>query len=215
MVLNGTALGTNDPPIIEVDNDSDVELYLHVGKLTEMSVSPHIKKSFPVQTGAFSFNAAGANVLPDFGYIAFLNGNKYPWHFFIRSAHEQKDDVVAPETITEYNNLLADIKKKQEEAGIEKPQVDDARTVLDKQGDKAKAELSDVNIKRVALDYSDQKAVSDFNGLVDTANNDLQLYEGMKEPFNAKVNSYNSLIDALNAEQQQLGELEKKINAPH
>ena len=216
MVLTGTALGTDVPPVIEVDNQSDVQLYLHVDKLAEMSVNPHSIKSFTVQAGLFPFNAAGANVLPDFGYIAFLNGTKYPWRFFTRPHHQHKQQtLVTSEIITKYNALSADVKAKRQEAAIEKKQVDDARIALDSQDDKVKSEFSDIETKRTSLDHSDDKAVNAFNNFVDTANSDLETDKGMKEAFNAKVDAYNSLISSLDVEQKQLDDLEESVNAPH
>lgn len=216
LTLDSVSTGTSNSPVLEVDNDSDITLYLHVDKLAEMSVSPHTTRSLTVQAGIFSFNAAGPNVLPDFGYIAFLNGSKYPWHFFIRSAHTQKkQSIVTPQIIVDYNAKLADVNAKQAEIKIEKQQIDDARDTLNKLGDKAKMELDDVDTRRASLDHSDKKSVDDFNFSVVTANNDLDAYNKMKDDFNARVVAFNSYFDAWKIERQQLDALESAVNAPH
>jgi hypothetical protein len=215
VTISAISTGTSDPPVMEVNNDSDIRLYLHVDKLAEMSVSPHTTQSLPVKAGIFSFNAAGPNVLPDFGFIAFLNGNKYPWRFFIRSAHTQKaQSIVTPQMISDYNIKLADVNAKQATVEIEKQQIDDARDALHKQGDKVKAEADDIDLKRASLDHSDEKSVSDFNSLVDTSNSDLDTYNKMKDDFNTRVVAYNSYLDTLNAEKQQLDALESAVNTP-
>ncbi len=213
--LSNISTGTTDPPTMNIKNDLDVDLYLHIDKLAEVSISPHTVKSLTVQAGIFSFNAAAPNLLPDFGHMAFLNGTIYSWSFFIPSAHDsKKQSVVTPQMVADYNTKLADVNAKQAEIKIEKQQIDDARDNLHKQGDKAKAEADDIDARRIALDRTDEKAVDAFNLLVISANNDLNIYNKMKDDFNNRVDAYNSFLDALDAEKQQLASLERAVNAP-
>lgn len=201
---------------MEVKNDTDYDLYLHIDKLAEILIRPHTTKPLTVQSGTFHFNAAVSGYPPNFGYIAFFSGNEYPWRFFISHAHEHdQQSLVTPQMIADYNAKLADVNTKQAEIKIEKQQIDDARSALQKQDDKVKAESNDIDTRRVALDHSDEKAVADFNLLVVTENNDLDSYNKMNSDFNARIIAYNSYLDAWKAEKQQLDALGDTINASH
>ena len=214
-ILNGVSLGTSDPPVIEVQNDSDINLYLHLDKLAEVYVSPHTTKTVTIQAGIFAFNASGPKVLPDFGSMAFLPGTKYPWRFFVRSVREHKgQSVVTPALTAEYNTLLADVNVGQEEIKIESQQRDVDKATLDNQAEKVKTETSDIDAKRLMLDHSNQKAVDDFNRLVDSANDDSATYKKMLEQFNAKVDAYNEHLTTLKAKQHRLTDIEEIVNAP-
>lgn len=213
-VLNGMPLGTSDPPVIEVQNDSDINLYLHLDKLAEVYVSPHTTRTVSVQAGIFAFNASGPKVLPDFGYMAFLPGNKYPWRFFIGSARQHRSQsVLTPALTAEYYTLLAEVKVEQDETKIERQQHDVDKAALEKQSEKVKAESDDIDAKRPLLDHSDGKAVDDFNRLVGSANDDSNTYKKMLEQFNAKVDAFNAHLATLNAKRQRLANIEEIVNA--
>lgn len=217
-VINGVPLGTSEPPIIEVQNDSDISLYLHLDKLAEVYVSPHTTKSISIQAGIFAFNASGPKVLPDFGSMAFLPGTKYPWRFFIGSARQHRSQsVVTPALTAEYNMLLAEVKVEQDETKIERQQHDEDKAALDKHSEKVsekvKVEADDIDAKRPLLDHSDEKAVDDFNRLVDSTNDDANIYKKMLEQFNAKVDAFNAHLATLNAKRQRLADIEEIVNA--
>lgn len=214
VAIDAVSLGTSDPPIIEVINDTDTNLYLHIDKLAEMSISPHATRSVTVQAGIFAFNASEPKRLPSFGSMAFLNGSKYTWRFFVGSVLEHnRQNVVTPTEVAEYRRLLADVETKTAESKIGKQQLDDDRAALHKQRDEVEGEVGDIDAKRPLLDHSDDKAVDDFNRLVESANNDAHAFKKMQEQFNAEVAAFNSHLDTLNAEQRQLVEREKAINA--
>ena len=213
-VLSGVPLGTETPPVIEVINDTNVNLYLHLDNIAEVSVGPHQTKSLQVRAGIFSFNAAGPKVLPDFGHMAFLDGERYPWHFFIQSTSQAKEKgTLSPALNSEYNTLLASIKTQKAEIAIEKQQVDTDRLALNKQYDDTKVEFDNIDINRPKLDHSDENAVNTFNSLLDKANADLDTHKKLLDQFNAKVDACNSKIDALIAQQKRLDEIEQAVNA--
>ena len=213
-VLTGVPLGTTTPPIIEVTNDTDVNLYLHLENLAEVSVRPHQTKSLQVRAGIFSFNAAAPNVSPDFGHMAFLDGIRYTLHFSVRFTNQAKEKgTLSPALNSEYNALLASIKRQNSEVAIEKLQMDIDKLALNKQADDMKADFDNVDTNRPKIDPSDQNAIDAFNGLVVKANTDLDTHKQLLDQFNAKVDAYNSHLDALIAQQKRIHAIEQFVNA--
>ena len=215
LTLSSTPTSANTSPVMELNNDTDYNLYLHIDTLSEITIKPHTIKPLVVRAGIFSFNAAVPDHTPNFGYMAFLSGSKYPWRFYVSHTHEfSPQPLVTPQMIANYNIKIADVDAKKAEAKIEKKQIEDDRYALQKQGDVVKAEMDNIDAKRALLNRSDQKAVDDFNGLVVSSNNDSDFYQNARREFNAKVDTYNSLCDALSAEDQQLYTLEGAVNNP-
>lgn len=213
-VLTGVSLGTETPPIIEVTNDTNVNLYLHLDNLAEVSVSPHQTKFLKVRAGIFSFNAAGPNLRPDFGHMAFLDGERYPWHFFVRAAsHAKEKGTLSPALNSEYNALLAVVKNQNAEIAIEKQQLDVDRLAVHKQQDETNVELDYIDANQPKLDHSDENAVNAFNILVRKANADLQVHKELLNQFNAKIDAYNAHLSALDVQQHRLDEIKQSVNA--
>ena len=214
VILNGVSLGIGDPPIIEVHNESGTNLYLHLDKLAEIHVSPFTTKSVTVQAGIFAFNASGPKVLPDFGSMAFLPGTKYPWRFFIGSTYGlKKRDKVAPALIAEYNSLLRDVSTGEAATKIERSQSDVDKAALDQAGVKARAESDNLDATRPLLDHTSDRAISDFNRLVGSANDDANTYRKMLAQFNAEADAFNDHLATLNAKKHRLMEIEEVVNA--
>ena len=215
VTLQSISTGTVDAPILEVNNDSESILYLHIDKLAEVSIPSHTTRSIIVQAGIFSFNAASPNALPDFGHIAFLPGSRYLDRYTIHSAdHQKKPDLATPDVIAEYKKLLPEVASGQAAEDLARQQNTDARDALTKQSIKSKTEYNNVEAQRLQLDHTDSKAVDDFNLLVAVANNDADTYQKMEDSYNAKVAAFNDYYAVLKVKRERLIVLQDIVNAP-
>jgi len=76
--------GLGDPEIV-VTNDSDVTLELTLQGVVQakLEVAPHTTASVRVKAGAYSYRAAGADIVPFDGGQAFDADHRYAFRFFV------------------------------------------------------------------------------------------------------------------------------------
>lgn len=215
VTLQSISTGTIDAPILEVNNDSDNILYLHIDKLAEISIASHTTRSIVVQAGIFSFNAASPNVLPDFGHMAFLPGSRYLDRYTTYSAgHQKKPDLATLNVIAEYKRLLPEVEAGQAEEDLARRQNAVDGDALTKQSIKSKTEYNNLEVQRIQLDRLNSKAVDDFNLLVAVANNDADTCQNMEGSYNAKVEAFNDYHAVLKVKWDRLIVLQDIVNAP-
>jgi uncharacterized protein YgiM (DUF1202 family) len=78
-------MGTSEPPLIEITNDTSETLSLRIGA-ERYSIPPNTVRSLTHSPGTFKFYASVPDALPRVGEKTWQTGIKYTWRFYIRTS---------------------------------------------------------------------------------------------------------------------------------
>lgn len=213
--LRSEFLNTTDPPSLQITNDSEKGLYLHLGTLPEIYVKPHVTQAVTVPPGFFHYNAAAADVLPKFGSSYFVNGTKYTWSFFIRPATTRRTPrPVDPALVAEGKRLQAEVDVTSAEVEVEKRQIDADEAALDLRIKSLKRRSTELENQRQTLDRTDQSAIDAFNEMVGSINSERASIQEAEKRLDAAIEAYNTKIAALRSARERLDKIADSINAP-
>lgn len=204
---------TNDPPVINVKNQSNTHIYLHIGSLKEIDVDPNSSQDISVSAGITAYNASAPNMIPSFGKVAFVNGGQYTWRFWIKDATGSQDhtDVSLTEK-WQFENLQREIERKTSDLKREKISLDREKFDVDQKYEKWESDKQLLDIKRSTIDDTDQMAVLEYNNLVFKTNSELRSYQSALDFYNLHVHRFNMDISDLESLQSRLDRMADSIN---
>lgn len=211
--LQTQATGTDAPPVIDVQNNSDSLMYLHIEGEPEISIGQHGEQDVSVAPGVWTYNASAAGVIPLFGNKAFVTGDRYTWSFWIgNQGGRNSSNAVDPSLKAEAQQLQTEITSENASLKVTRQLLDAEQTALNSQDSKVQSDQADVDTKRQSLDQTDQSAVDEFNSEVDSVNAELDAYQTALQRYNEDVAAYNARLDSLNALQDRLERIADTIN---
>jgi len=213
--LQTAVTGTQDPPTINVTNDSSKYLFLHLQDMAETAIEPHGKRTITLTPGFSKYNAAFPGLVPLFGEKVFVNGSAYTWRFYVETGASTRATHVPvnPALKAETRQLQQDINTGTIDLNVSKQLLEAREAAFNSQLAKLKADEDALSTKRATLDHSDQAAVNAFNEIVDATNAEKESARDAQAKYDAAIADYNAKLHALNKKQERLEEIVKSVNS--
>ncbi|BDI31395.1 hypothetical protein CCAX7_34460 [Capsulimonas corticalis] len=205
--------GTDAPPVLNVKNDMDKTLYLHIDGEPEIHIDPHAQLRVSVNPGVTTFNASAPNDLPAFGNRIFVAGNSYHWRFWDRG-HErgQGKHVLSPALKAEAEQLQRDISTESANLKIEKQLILAEWDTMCAESDRLNAEEKDLEAERPTRAAKDPEASVDFDKRVNAHNDQRHAYHAKYIEHVDRIRAYNTRSDALATKEHRLYEIAHTVN---
>jgi len=205
--LTTASTAVDNPPVIDIVNESDSDIYLHVTGETEEHIPAHRHSELQLRPGVLSFNASAPGIIPLFGNTAFLSGNRCTWKFWVGKAGGDHPADVDVAVWSEATSLQAQIDAQRSDLTLTKHLLDEEETSVTALENKIRADKAYIDLKRHFVDTYDQSSIDQFNRLIDTLDAERNDYRDSVDRYNDDVGAYNDQLIALKAKEKRLDQL--------
>lgn len=210
--LTTATTAVDNPPVIDVVNQSDNDIFLHVAGQGEERIPAHRQAEFHLSPGVLSFNASAPGTIPLFGSTTFLSGNRYTWKFWVGKAGEKHPPDVDVTVWSEATSLQAQIDAQRSDLTLTKHLLDEEEASVTALENKIRADKAYLDLKRHFVDIHVQSSIDQYNRLVDTLDAERHDYRDSIDRYNDDVGAYNDQLIALKAKEKRLTDITDTVN---
>jgi len=203
---------TDARPIVQIQNDSNRDVTVHIGDLPEVHVDARGRTETRMPEGIDDLRASAGIHTVSFTKV-FLSGRRYTLRLWIdRAGLRTTGSVVDASTRTQVTSMLAQTSAERTDLKLAKRMIDDEETELNALGDRIKTEKAEVDAQHATVDKHTADDVDAYNLTADILNSDRERYHDALDHYNDNVGAYNEKLTAFKVKEKHLDDIADAIN---